>query len=247
MQSAAAAGSSNPATLGSLTSELYDAVGKTNLQWRKTATELINEWLQKLVNMHQWSWRLEYATLDVTQDVSYVALPANFSQLLWCKATGSSDYARPLAWSQIMERRATQIMVSGPGEICYAVRWIEQASASSAPTARIELWPTPAATEADRLAMAYKRLIPALSDADHIPDVPIWMHPLIRQFVRAEAQAYDDQAEPAARSQLEFDRMLPDYLAIDGQLQDGGGPILGATMTDYAGGVRRPHTEIGFA
>lgn len=244
LENADAVNPAGPATLGQLLAEVRDALGKNNIQWQQSPTTKINDWLQKLANLHNWNWRQEYVELGTTADQTYVALPDNFAKLRWATIKPRALPMMSVTWSRILECRSTVAMIAQAG-YQFAIRYGVQASAGVAPTAVMELWPTPADTEAAVFALAYDRLIPVLSDNSDVPDVPIVHHPLVRQFIRAEALRYDNQREDWALERDELARMVADHMAIDGQLQQGGSPIRGAVHLGR-GVAYMPHNRIGF-
>lgn len=244
MDDAAGAGGLGPATLDDLLKEVYDAVAKTNLQWQKSPTLLINQWIQKFANLHNWEWRQEYVELASVADQAYIALPANFGKMRWAVFKPRNLPLESVNWSHLQHMRSSNVSIVGSG-YAYAIRFVDQASASDAPTARMELWPTPAASEAAVFAASYDRLLPALSDGDHIPDVPIIHHPLLRQMVRTEALRYDNQSEPWALERDELARMVTEAMSIDGQLQHAGRPIRGAVRQLQSGVMFQPHNTVG--
>jgi hypothetical protein len=247
MTPATAAGALGPVTLGALIKEIKDALGKTNLQFEQSPTELVNAWIQKLANLHNWYWRQEYAELGAIAEQAYVALPADFGKLRWVKIKGTTLQMRATTWGDLQERRGSNAVIAGGGYF-YATRFGTQSSASDFPRGRLELFPTPAVTEAAAFALSYDRLLPTLSDNDHVPDVPLIHHPLLRQLVRYEALRYDggDQTQ-AMLERDEFARMFADHMALDGQIQhEGGGRIQGAVPISGARVGRIPHNSIGF-
>ncbi len=246
MDDASAAGSFDVCTLADLRKEIYDATGKTTLKWQQSVDALINQWIAKLANLHNWKWREKYVLLATVASQDYVDLPSDFLMLLWLRVRATLSEALPTTWDDLVLLRSSNVSAITGGGHLYAVRAGTQASASQPPGFRLEVYPTPADSVADYFAASYRRLLPKLTDAAHVPDIPAVHHPLVRQFIRAEACRYDDDNVKWATERDALAMMLPDHLSIDGQEQASGGLIQGSVRRGFRGDIR-PHAGIGFA
>lgn len=243
MSDASSGGNADFVTLDNLRDEVKDCLGKDTTRFKKPLDTLINEWIAKLANVHSWQWREQSAYLSTVANQEYITLPTDFFSLSWLHVRATMTPVLSTSWNDLQRKRSSPGAVGNCG-FEYCVRTAPQAAANVAPGYRLELWPTPNAANADYFTAAYRKLIPKLTQADHVPDIPAVHHPLIRQFVRMEAARYDDDSNRFMVEKGEFASMLVDHLAIDGHQQEQGGKIIGTTQR--RGRYCVPHTGIGY-
>ncbi len=208
-------------TLTQLTAAALHATGKTaGLDTGNNVTDLINQAIQYLANFTSWSWRNKVLSLDFVSGQAYVALPADFSELVLLRGGSVSRRTMvPVSLDTIqLYRQSIASTSSGQSVTYYAYTSTPQASATAAPIARLELFPTPTASETAAAVGVYQRLIPALSSGTDVPDLDPSMLPVVMLAVRGYAKMFEtpEQANP----ELEMaHKMLGDLKTRDGMKQ----------------------------
>ncbi len=208
-------------------------------------TDMVNEAGERLVNMHPWSWLVrDPANLTLTQDQAFVTLPSDFRGIKSIWTTSSiNDIIHLTTIDEILHRRGSSLSVTNQ-DYWVALAWPTQTATTSAPSSpRLELWPTPAATDADAWAVSYYGGWIALSaKATSVANIPEWLNPLLVEFVRAVARGYEDEnggTVSARCKEVSQGQTAQDAMARDGEVQQHIGPIQG-------GHRERPPTTVGY-
>jgi len=203
-----------------------------------TPGEIVNNAIKFLAGLNSWSWRRRLITLNATADQNYIALPANFNQLI--SLVGFLGLRVVPASIEEIQTYRYQSTTNSAGVLYYAISTASQTNASALPTRRLEIWPTPSATTTTGfLALEYDAEIPALVNGTDVPDIPDQFSPLIRQVCRAMAVS-DEEQQQGTDWEL-FKDMVPTYTDRDSVVQ----PNLGQPR----GGLydrRTPTTQINF-
>lgn len=155
---------------------------------------IITQAIERLCTYHQWNWMAGTDTLDLTADVAYVTLPTDFGHLLALDGNSTNRYRLcAVSMPQMLRLRAEQpssLTVSYGQAFSYAIDAATQATAAVPARWRLELYPTPTSTEADALAVSYRRRITlpaATSGESAVVDVPPHCSAALLALVRAEA------------------------------------------------------------
>jgi hypothetical protein len=217
-------------TFAQLQAIALEAVG-SNSRADNTPADIVNDAIQYLATLHPWTWRQKSLSLDLTEDVAYVALPADFGEEVTLYYAASSEtQLQPATLGRIHELRAAGDLVDQTsGRLHYAIEHVPQASAAALPTVRLALWPTPTAAVTGAIAGVYRRQLAKLSGSTDVADMPGNFQMLLRLLVKAMAVSGIEQ-QRGVEWEL-FAQALPLYIAGDGRQQASIGPMRGAVMT----------------
>lgn len=120
----------------------------------------------------------------------HVNLPSDFEKML-----SLAPSSQTIAWTQghIDEiNQLRQNSFAGFGYM-YDIGYSPQASVTASPLARLELFPVPSAAATDVARMIYLRTIDNLANGTDVPDVPVHLHPVLKQICREFATSDEDQ------------------------------------------------------
>lgn len=180
-------------TLTNLQDACKHATGVTTPATGNSYTNVVNDAIQYLASMRPWPWRQDSLSLNLTQDQNYVDLPADFAQLQVLHRSGNFKAARAVSLDKLILYRAGGLGSIPDAFLAYCVVGKEPASVTALPTYKLELFPTPAASETAALVGIYLRQIPTVSSGTDVPAVPgQWQSPLL-SLVRAFAQSYENE------------------------------------------------------
>jgi hypothetical protein len=129
-------------------------------------------------------------TVDFTLNTSRIALPDDFGRIV--RVFGVNGFTRDTFSTSASElmRVDTLALTQNNFVTGYALEW-NSANDKKQPVATLKIWPEPQSQEYDALAAVYLRNWPAItSDDDELP-LPVYMHTLYLQYVRAFAAGYD--------------------------------------------------------
>lgn len=157
------------------------------------AVRLLNLAGRSLVDMTSWNWlRRPTTTLAFVQGQSYITLPADLTEITEVQA-GGGLYVRAVDLEELDEYRLNRR--SAPPGYVIALAWpLDQTT--GVPTARLEVFPTPAENEPDAVRMAYTGGWVDIADGD--PDgkriaVPAFIEPLYLEVLDAVMRGYDEE------------------------------------------------------
>lgn len=155
---------------------------------------VITQAIERLCGYHNWNWMVGTDTLDTTDAQAFITLPTDFGHLLALDGTSTNRYSLcAVSMPQLLRMRAEQPSnhtVSVGQVFYYAIDAATQVTAAVPARWRLELYPTPTATEADAFAVSYRRRItlPAASGGESaVVDVPPHCSAALLACVRAEA------------------------------------------------------------
>lgn len=190
--------------LTALSAAALHAVGKSaGTDTGNSATIIVNVALDALVNAHAWSWRSKSADLAYVSGQSWIALPADFSELVYLRAGASlSTVVIPTSLDRILQLR--QFPNSNPSlnaVIYYCVVPVDQSAGTAASTYRIEIFPTPSANLAAALAVTYQKQVPALSSGTSVANIPLQMQSCLLMLARGYAEMMENN-QPGINMQL---------------------------------------------
>jgi hypothetical protein len=191
---------------------------------------MLDEAGRKLVGLRDWNWMVRPSvTIAGVAAQTYMALPADFKQILAIRYTSSlSAQVIQTDLNQISLYRSVAPFV--PGYLIFVCpTWAPDAN--GIPVPRLEVHPPPSSSNATLLTMFYRAKWPGLAQSDNaLVPVPDFMESVYRQFVRATARGYDDSETMSAR--IGNIMQGPDWLAAvrqdDSQQYDFGAPMSGA-------------------
>lgn len=192
-------------------------------------SELVNDALVQFVSLRPWNFRNGALSLDLTEDQSYVTLPADFGRLesIHYNSSQATGLMVPRTISEIVFLRGSPSVVTvTTRSFYYAVNWQTQSSVTDLPTARLELFPTPSETIADALTGHYTRQIRKMTSSTDVPDIPSPFHQALKRFCRIHAlcefgiKQWDEEMQA-------FAPMLDALVNEDGGDQDNLGRMIG--------------------
>lgn len=184
-----------------------------------SAGEIVNDALEHLAAMHPWQWlSTGQQDLDTVQDQPYIVLPDDFGTLIALEH--SDSWARqmiPTTWPELLKMRGDPID-SWNWSYWYVINTgnVDPAAPEAGLTApRLELYPTPAGSEAAAIRIVYRRHLRRLVADSDVPQWPAYMDRPLSLLARDFASVdYDDNPESAySRS---FARVLRDAMNHDG-------------------------------
>lgn len=206
-------------TLTSLQNAALHAIGRTPAT-TTTTTQIANDGASYFYNAHNWRWRDKALSLDAVSAQNYIALPTDFEQLISIRSgTNATKAVIQASLDEIITLRQLSSGVGGYYYVCPS--WTPQTGVTAAPIGRLEIYPTPAASEVGTFSGRYRRKIPDLSSGTDAPDIPTWAHPALKQMVRAWAVFVEDQQQGSDWDLAQA--MLEQCKRIDGTSQ----PMLG--------------------
>lgn len=181
-----------PYSLTQLQAAAAHAAGRSTVDTGNSSLIMVNNALDEVCNAHPWSWRHRSGTLDFVNAQDHVDLPADFAQLRYVRGGGSvNNVAIPTTLDRIFRYRQTPQVVTGNLSIFYAVGVAPQASTTTRPTFRMEIYPTPSADATAALQYQYLRTIPPLASGSDVADIPPFLDSILMTMVRGYAEFYE--------------------------------------------------------
>lgn len=179
---------------------------------------IVNDALQHLATLHPWRWLITGPqTLSVVAGQNYVELPADFGQLESLSHDGWDQRMTPTTWGHMLALRGDPI-AAWTGGYWYTistgnVEAGDEDAGLTLPT--LELYPTPATSAADALAIVYRRLVRPLENADDRPQIPIYLDRPLSLLARGFARV-DYEDEPESAYTQSFRALISDAMTMDG-------------------------------
>lgn len=169
----------------------------------------------------------------------FIALPADFAGLRVLQRNGGQfGPCVPTGMQRLTQYRTNGGIYSiAPSGFLYAVRTIPQISATTSPTKRLELYPTPLAAETVIMAGEYTRFVPKVSGGTAVADIALNLFPCLRRLCRALAISTEE--ERAGEDWRMYERMLATAISRDGDEQPNLGQLQGGV--DDVGGLERDY------
>lgn len=169
------------------------ATGKATPDTGSTYAGVVNDALYHLATVRAWHWRTTALSLDLVASQSYVNLPTDFGELY--ALAGTANTTLPTVHWTSLDRIAALRQQQGiaGSDLFVALSYAAQASSTAAPTARLEVFPTPAANATAAITGFYLRVPPAMSGNTDVPDVPAVYLPALKALCRAFAVSDEDQ------------------------------------------------------
>ena len=226
----------------------FMAQGQVSAAQYVTLDEIVNEAGRMLYDMHQWNWAIRApTTLSFTADTNYISLPSDFGQVISLR--GAEDEGIWLSATTIDDLAAHRSQSgTATGVYLYAIAWPTQAAVTSAPAApRIELWPTPSATDADCLSLLYRSAWVELAAENSVANIPVRWEMLMHHLLRALVADYMESSGTSDRPHLAAVYESPVFTSLqaaDGMVLPTAGPIRGGAVMAAGPHERLPWTSI---
>jgi hypothetical protein len=216
-------------TLSQATTAVNEALGATDTGPASlTADVMVQQAGRALFNMHGWRFRERTAALDTVADQEYVALPADFGQLITLRtATGGG-----VEWTG-MARMHELRSFAGAGSVITNVA-IAFTVVSGVPTPRLELYPTPAADSSPGLRLEYRASYQHPAESSDAMPVPAYVEPLLLEVLRAVAFAYDEDEAPSEGLSVRLAAIRSGPVFMAAKAQDGD---VQPELTGWRGGI----------
>jgi hypothetical protein len=186
-------------------------------------TEIINQAGEHLF-AREWRFR-ERTTkfINLVADQAYVSLPTDCEGILSILSTFSLGYLIEMITPDHMEQlRQLGLTMTGP--------MVKHATFTRAPESagavinepRLDIYPTPSGAQTNAIAVRYRskwvQLSSTAADAYEIP-IPKYVDALYIAYVRAFAQAYEDEGLSARIQEIDAGPLLATALTKDGLMQ----------------------------
>lgn len=211
--------------------------------------DLINDAGRYLIHMHGWAFlERPRALLSLVADQDYVALPADFGQLVAIGNTSDYDWAATSLIPTDQLERLRSAEVYDATHTYLSLQWPTQTSTTAnAGAPRLAVFPVPTENVADRLWLNYLAGWTTLSAMTAVPNLPAGVEPLLVTLVRAFARG-ETSGEGAAPllEVIERSAMVRSLKASYGMTNPVTAPMTGGiTQHQHRPNFRR-HTTIGY-
>lgn len=143
----------------------------------------------------------------------HVNLPSDFEKMISLAPSSQTIAWTPGDIDEINQLRQNSFAGFG---YTYDIGYSPQASVTASPLARLELFPVPEAAAVDVARLIYLRTIDNLSAGTDVPDVPVHLHPVLKQICREFATSDEDQDDAKLIEGGRAEKMLREALANDG-------------------------------
>jgi len=153
--------------------------------------EIVNEAGRLLYGAWPWKFRERPpASLSLTINVEYVAMPADYGELIGIEYDSLSTSIVLTDFQDLMTKRAQGITPVGYIYWAAIVQPSQTLQTSAMPAQRLELYPTPTASASDVIKVMYRADWRELTDDTHYASIPLWCETLLIEFIRAVAEGY---------------------------------------------------------
>jgi hypothetical protein len=168
----------------------------------------------------------------------HIALPTDVESILSLQPGSLTRSFAPCSVDQLQIARQSASGAGGFGYL-WTFGYSSQAAVTAAPIARIELHPVPSAAASDLARIVYHRTIDNLANNTDVPDVPVFLHPVLKQLCRQFATQDEDQDDWKKIEGSRAEAMLTQAIEADGQSMPVAGR-LGDQLGLYGGGCHSP-------
>lgn len=187
-------------------------------------TEIVN---QAGEHLFARSWRFRERTtkfINLVATQAYVALPTDCEEIMSILSTASLGYLIEMVTPDHMEQlRQLGLTMTGP-TVTHATfsRIPPTVDGDALPEARLDIYPTPSANSANAIAVRYRAKWVAIAegaDDGYLMPIPKYIDALYIGYVRAFAQAYEDEGLSGRLQEIDGGPLLSTALTKDGLLQ----------------------------
>ena len=187
--------------------------------------EVINDAGEWLAACQPWKWlQRPSTTMSFVADQNYITLPTDLQTILAVELTNSLTSTLHLTGFDELIRLRTSSITPTLG-YWGAVAYPSQTSSAAAPAGpRLELYPTPSASETGAITIFYRAgwtSVKTGSDAARL-NIPEFIEPLYKQVLRAYGRAYELEDVQSLTSRLEdiqLGALYKSSVARDGTIQ----------------------------
>lgn len=173
------------------------AIGNDEPASGVTLLDVLNDALVDLFAFHPWSWSTGITvSLNYTIDQSYINLPTDFSQLVSIETANALHTITATTLPHLQALRHDDqavgntyfVALSHPGQTTVT---------GARPQARLEIWPTPTATETGALSLVYRSKAVELSANTDVPNIPRAFEEALTMLARGKIKGLEmgDYAE----------------------------------------------------
>jgi hypothetical protein len=152
------------------------------LDSRNGAIAIVNDAGTHMVSSHAWPWLVRPPLgLPLVAGQTFISLPDDFRRLISLEVAGSSYQGiEETSLSRLVQFRES--FEVDTGVYLYALSY------RSAGTPQLEIFPTPASSEANAFTLVYEAGWLTLTNNGQVPAMPADMEPLLVEYVRAFAR-----------------------------------------------------------
>lgn len=185
--------------------------------------DLLNMAGEQLVNMRAWNWtRRAPQFLGHVADQEYVTLPIDCAAIRKIEPTSATgDWVTLTNMPEVLRLRAQGGSGTGP--------WYAAMTYAGVPAApRLELYPTPTATEPEVWTLWYSGGWRTLLTEEDVLPFPVWMKPVYDLLVRAVTRGLEEEDEGTMSARIAEVQAGPVYVAAvkrDSRLSVDLGPL----------------------
>jgi len=202
---------------------------------------IINEAGRFLFGLRPWAFRLRPdGVLALVAAQQYCALPADFGRMagdpMPHPSGARSRWMQMTTYETILKLRGTQANVGASDGSYVGALVAKDASPSGPPTNRIEIWPTPTASDANGFKIPYfAKWVDVVIDTDFV-NIPDYVEGLLRHMVRETAAGYENDAEKSVWERM--DAIVGSAIYVSAVSEDAGmQPNLGPPQSGAAESV----------
>jgi hypothetical protein len=160
-------------------------------------------------------------TVSATMTLSSMALPTDFRDLVDIQPTEGLVYALNLTTQSYINQLRTNEVAVGNFIYWAAIVWgADATSAGGNPRPRLELYPTPTTSEADKFTLFYRAGWSTLSADDINIEIPDFLNTLYIAAVRAVARGYEEEDADAGGVLDRLDAIRGTAAFMDAQRRD---------------------------
>lgn len=195
---------------------------------------IINEAGHQFCNMHPWKWLERFSSsLDYVASQTYVSLPADCGEVLALYATSTNvSQFEMVSFQELLRLRSVGTTVV-TGTTYGALAYPAFTTAAEPAAVRLEVFPTPSASDAGALSIFYRAIwVDASPETDYLDVLP-WMIPLYKQVLRAYARGVEEEDVASMSERLAAIQLGPVFKAAcerDGRVQPSYGTMTGGAI-----------------
>lgn len=155
-----------------------------------------------LTSMHPWSWlRRPIAALDFVSGQDWVALPADYGELVAIDRSNLDGW-QWIGFDELLEMRYGRQSIAA-GYVGAIVTALPTAGSTAPDTARIEIFPTPAANGVGALRLAYRAKWTAVTAPDDALKLPGYADLLFYEILRAVVLGVEEHDNAGVDQRIE--------------------------------------------
>ncbi len=161
--------------------------------------------------------------MNLVKDQNYITLPVDCEEILTVMSQPSLGYMIEMITPEHMEAlRLIGLTISGPGITHAVMTRTPPANGAALPDPILDIYPTPTADATDAIAVRYRAKwieIPSNNNGSWVIPIPPYVEFLFIAYVRAFAQAYEDEGLEQKLAIIDQSGLYNRALTKDGLLQ----------------------------